>query len=206
MAARDDLLQILPVRFLIPHRPPTAPGDPDPVELRLLEQPEHLLEIAVVDVGQYVLLFGAELLAPPGSLGLPALDSSTVQPNETKISLFRPRRHVRRLGAIQFGCRLKRLGGAEKQGGGDQTNQSNVSYDSDPLQDFLASETTKTTTDKVISRVSTLFVLMLACEFAQDKLLGQTEGNMEPHAGPEICEYKPRTALRVWVVGIGKRS
>jgi hypothetical protein len=63
-----------------------------------------------------------------------------------------------------------------------------------------------TLSDKVISRVNTLLVLMLACEFAQDKLLGQTEGDVEPHASPEICEYKPGTALRVWVVGIGKRS
>src|SRR5580704_13730644 len=140
MAAGDYLFQVLPVLVLALKRPAAAPGDPDPVELRLLEQAEHLLEIAIIDVGQHVLLFGAELFAPPGPLGLPALDSSAVQPDETKISLFRPRRHVLWLGPIQSRRRLKRLGGAEKQGGGDQTNQTNVSYDSHPLQDSLPSK------------------------------------------------------------------
>src|SRR5215831_16970527 len=46
-----------------------------------------------------------------------------------------------------------------------------------------------------------LLVLMPACEFAQQKLLGHTEGNMEAHAGAEVSEYKPSTAFRVWVVG-----
>src|SRR5262249_40149133 len=45
-----------------------------------------------------------------------------------------------------------------------------------------------------------------ACKFAQQKLLGQTENNMEAHAGPEVSEYKPSTAIRIRVVGIGKRS
>src|SRR6266436_2079356 len=78
MAASDYLFQVLPVLVLVLKRPAAAPGDPDPVELRLLEQAEHLLEIAVVDVAQHVLLFGAELVAPPSSLGLPALDLSAV--------------------------------------------------------------------------------------------------------------------------------
>ena len=146
MASGDYLFQVLPVLVLVLKRPAAAPGDPYPVELRLLEQAEHLLEIAAIDVGQNVLLISAELFAPPGPLGLPALDSSTVQPDETKISLLRPRRHVLRLGSIQFRRRLKRLGRAEQQGGGDQTNSSNVSYDSDPLQGFPPFETTKTTT------------------------------------------------------------
>ena len=49
--------------------------------------------------------------------------------------------------------------------------------------------------DKVISHVDTLLVLMLACEFVQNKLLGQTDDNMEPHAGTEISEYQPSTAI-----------
>jgi hypothetical protein len=49
-------------------------------------------------------------------------------------------------------------------------------------------------------------VLMSACEFVQQKLLGQTEGDMETDIGPEVCEYKSRAALRIWVIGIGKRS
>src|SRR6266851_9337421 len=140
MATGDCLFQVLPVLVLVLKRPAAAPGDPDPVELRLLEQTKHFLEIAVINVGQHLLLFSAELFAPPSPLGLPALDSSAVQPDETKNSLFRPRRHVLRLGQIQSRRRLKRLGGAEKQGGGDQTNQSNVSYDSDPLQGSLPSK------------------------------------------------------------------
>jgi hypothetical protein len=86
-----------------------------PVEIRLLEQFEHLLEIPVIDVSQHVLLFGAELVAPPGPLGLPTLDLSAVDPDETKIPLLGPRRYVLRLGAIQFRRRLKRLGGAEQR-------------------------------------------------------------------------------------------
>src|SRR6266481_3446046 len=82
----------------------------------------------------------AELVAPPGPLGLPALDLSAVQPDETKIPLLRPRRHVLRLGAIQFRRRLKRLGGAEQQGRGDQTNQSIAFYDSDTLHGSLATK------------------------------------------------------------------
>src|SRR5271168_2444795 len=121
MAAGDYLFQVLPVLVLVLKRPATAPGDPYPVELRLLEQAEHLLEIAIVDVAQRVLLFGAELGAPPSLLGLPALDASAVQPDETKIPLLRPRQHVLRLGAIQFWRRLKSLGRAEQQGRGDGT-------------------------------------------------------------------------------------
>src|ERR1700757_481486 len=144
MATGDYLFQVLSVLFLILKRPAAAPCDPDPVDLRLLEQAEHLLEIAVVDVAQHVLLFGAELVAPPSSLGLPALDLSAVQPDETKISLFRPRRHVLRLGAIKSRRRLKRLRRAEKQGGSHQTNHSNVSYASGLLQGSLFFETKRT--------------------------------------------------------------
>src|SRR6266404_1702521 len=140
MAEGNYLFQVLPVLVLVLKRPAAAPGNPDPVELRLLEQTKHFLEIAVIDVSQNVPFFVAELLAPPGPLGLPALDSSAVQPDETKISLFRPRRHLLRLGPIQSRRRLKRLGGAEQQGGGDQANQSNVAYDSDPLQGFSPSK------------------------------------------------------------------
>src|SRR5882672_10217026 len=102
MAACDYLFQVLPVLVLVLKRPAAAPSDPDPIELRLLEQAEHFVEIASVDVRQHILLFGAELVAPPGPLGLPALDLSAVQPDKTKISLLRPRRQVIRLGAIQF--------------------------------------------------------------------------------------------------------
>src|ERR1700760_1976816 len=107
MAACDNPFQFFPVCVLVLKRPAAAPGDPDPVKLRLLEQAEHLVEIAVIDVSQHVLLFGAELFAPPSSLGLPTLDLSAVQPDETKISLFRPRRHIFRLGPIQSRRRLK---------------------------------------------------------------------------------------------------
>src|ERR1700686_1290086 len=132
MAARDDFFQILPVLDLVLKRPAAAPGDPDPVEIRMLEQPEHLLEIAVIDVAQHVLLFGAELAAPPGPLGLPALDLSAIQAHETKIPLLRPRRHVLRLGAIKFRCRLK-MGRTEQQGRGDETNKYNAFPHSDTL-------------------------------------------------------------------------
>src|SRR5260370_35238447 len=144
MAARDDLFQILPVLVLVLKRPAAAPGDRDPVEIGLVEQPQRLLEIGAIDVGQHVLLFEVELAAPPGPFGFPALDSSAIQPDETKISLFRPRRHIFRLGPIQSRRRLKRLRGAEEQGGGDQTNHSYVSYDSGPLHGSLPS--TKPTT------------------------------------------------------------
>ena len=58
-------------------------------------------------------------------------------PDETKIPLLRPGRHVLRLGAIQFRRRLKRLGGAEQQGCGDQTDNSKPSYHSDTLHGFV---------------------------------------------------------------------
>src|SRR5579864_2199411 len=132
MAARDDLFQILLVLVLVLKRQAAAPRDPDPGEIRLLEQPEHLLEIAVVDVGQYVLLFSTELATPPGPLGLPALDLSAVQADETKIPLLRPRRHVLRLSAKKFRCRLK-MGSAEQQGRGDETNKRNAFPHSDML-------------------------------------------------------------------------
>src|SRR5262249_696734 len=137
MAAADYLLQVLPVRVFVLKRPAAAPGDPDPVKLRLLEQAEHLLEITVIDVGQHVFLFAPEFDAPPGPLSLPALALPAVHPDETKIPLLRPRRHVLRLGAIQFRRRLKILSGPGQQGRGDQTNQSNAFYDSDTLRGFL---------------------------------------------------------------------
>src|SRR5271169_6155507 len=136
MATGDYLFQVLPVRFLIFKRPAAAPGDPDPVELRLLEQAEHLLEIAVVDVAQHVLFCCAELVAPPGVLGLPALDLSAVYPDEAKIPLLRPRRHILRFGAIQSRRWLK-MGRAEQQGRGDQTNKYNAFSHSDSLHSFL---------------------------------------------------------------------
>jgi len=36
---------------------------------------------------------------------------------------------------------------------------------------------------------------MFACEFIQNEFLGQTEDNMESHAGAEICEHQPSTAI-----------
>src|ERR1039458_6541865 len=106
MATGDYLFQVLPVLGLVLQRPAAAPGD-----------------------GQR-----AELGAPPGPLSLPALDLSAVDPDKTKIPLLGPRWYVLRLGAIQFRRRLKRLSGAEQQGRGDRTNQSNAFYDSDKLQ------------------------------------------------------------------------
>jgi len=41
-------------------------------------------------------------------------------------------------------------------------------------------------------------VLTLACEFGQDKLLGQTAGNMESHISPESFENKSRAVIRIW--------
>src|SRR5215469_13805142 len=81
MASGNDLFQVLPILFFVLNRPAAAPRYPDPVELCLLEQAEHLLELTVIDVGQHVLLFSAEVATPPGSLGLPALDLSAVQPD-----------------------------------------------------------------------------------------------------------------------------
>src|SRR6201997_3307006 len=130
MAAADYFFQVLPVRVLVFKGPAVAPGDPDPVKLRLLEQVEHLLELSVIDVGQDLVLFSAELLAPPGPLGLPAFDLSAIDPDETKIPLLRPRRYVLRLGAIQLRRRLKRLGGTEQERHDDQTDNSKPSYDS----------------------------------------------------------------------------
>ena len=51
MAAGDYLFQIFPVLVFFFERPAIAPGDPDPVEVRLLQPTEHLIEIAVIDVG-----------------------------------------------------------------------------------------------------------------------------------------------------------
>jgi hypothetical protein len=51
--------------------------------------------------------------------------------------LFRPRRQVPRPGPIQSRRWLKGLGGAEQQGGGDQTNQSNISGGSETLRGFV---------------------------------------------------------------------
>src|SRR3974390_412653 len=126
MAASDYFFKVLPVLFLVLERPSVAPGDPDPVEICLFEQAEHLLELAVIDVGQHLLLFGAELVSPPSSFGLPALDLPAVQAEETKIPLLRPSRYVLRLAAIQFWRRLK-MGRAEQQGRGDETNNCNAS-------------------------------------------------------------------------------
>src|SRR5260370_19795684 len=108
MAAGDYLLQVLPVLVLIPKRPAAAPCDPDPVELGPPKQAEHLFEIAVVDVGQHILLFAAELFAPPRPLGLPFLDLSAVDSYEAKIPLLRPERHVLRLRTILVRRWLKR--------------------------------------------------------------------------------------------------
>ena len=92
--------------------------------------------MAVIDVGQNILLFGTKLFAPPGSPSFPALDLSAVHPNETKIPLLGSGRDVLRLGPIQSHCRFKRLGGAEQQGGRDQTNQSNLFWDWNTLRGF----------------------------------------------------------------------
>src|ERR1700757_5050380 len=99
MAASDYLFEVLPIFVLVLKRPTAAPGDPDPVEVRSLEQPEHLFEIAVIDVGEHVLLFGVEVSAPPGPLGFPGFDSSAIQSDKTKIPLLGPGRHILRLGA-----------------------------------------------------------------------------------------------------------
>jgi hypothetical protein len=49
-------------------------------------------------------------------------------------------------------------------------------------------------------------VLTSTCESPEEKLLSQTEGNMETHTSSEVCEYKASAALRIWVVGIRKRG
>ena len=49
-------------------------------------------------------------------------------------------------------------------------------------------------------------VLTSACEFGQDKLLGQTKCNMDTHVSSETFEYKSSTTVRIWVIGIGNRS
>src|SRR5882762_2635331 len=59
-----------------------------------------------------------------------------------------------------------------------------------------------TLSDKVISRLNTLLVLML-CEFAQNKFLGQTADDMETHVNPKIFEYMPGSATRTGVVSGG---
>jgi hypothetical protein len=43
--------------------------------------------------------------------------------------------------------------------------------------------------------LSSKSVLTPTCEFVQDKLLRQTEDNVETHASSEICEYQPSTAI-----------
>jgi hypothetical protein len=62
MAASDYLFEVLPVRVLVLKRPTAAPGDPDPVEVRLLQQSEHLLEITVIDVSQHIFSSALNLL------------------------------------------------------------------------------------------------------------------------------------------------
>ncbi len=149
MAAGDHLFQVLLVLRLVLKRPTVAPRDPNPVELRLLEQAEHKIELAVINVGQHFLLVGAELVAPPGPLGLPGLDLPAVQPDETKIPLLCPQRHVLRPGTIQFRRRLKRLGGAEQQRRGDPTNQPNPFCDC-RLRNPLAPSRSLATFDSLI--------------------------------------------------------
>jgi len=57
--------------------------------------------------------------------------------------------------------------------------------------------------DKVISRVNTLLVRMLACEFAQNKFLDQTADDMYSHVNPKISEYMAGSAIRTRVVSGG---
>jgi hypothetical protein len=49
-------------------------------------------------------------------------------------------------------------------------------------------------------------VLTPTRDFAQDKLLSQTEHNVEAHVSAEISENKSRTTVRTWVVDVGQRS
>ena len=93
---------------------------------------------------QHVSVFGAELFAPPGPLGLPALNSSTVQPDKTKVPLLRPGRHVLRLGPILGRRWLKRLAGTEQQERADQRNQSNAFCGPYTLQSSLPPELPRT--------------------------------------------------------------
>src|SRR5216683_8250736 len=51
--------------------------------------------------------------------------------------LFRPRRHVLQLGAIQFRCRLKSLGRTEQHGPDDETNKRNAFPHSDTLPEQM---------------------------------------------------------------------
>src|SRR5215469_10814230 len=175
MAAGDHLSQVLPVLLLVFERPATAPGDPDPVELRVLEQAEHLLKLAVISVGEHILLFGGELPTPPGPLGFPALDLSAVQPYETKTPLLGPWRYVFRLSAVQGRWWLKRLGGAKQEGGGDQTNQCSASYDGDTLHGFFPRNAHEQNADVgavldlIEKRVFSMQYRLLQCPLATSK-------------------------------------
>jgi len=158
----------------------------------------------------------ADFFAPPGPLGFPALDLSAVDPDETKISLFRPRRHVLRLGAIQFRRWLKRLGGGAQQARGDQNNQRNVSYDSDTLHVIKPNKVIQGAGDSLFPNptpewyglakqesfavLCSKSVLTSTCEFVQDKLLGQTAGNVQAHTNPKGSEYMLSITIGTWVV------
>jgi hypothetical protein len=114
MAEGNYLFKILPILLFVLERPTVAPGDPDPVEVRLFEQAEHLLEVAIIDVVQHILLFAAELTAPPCPLGFPTFNLAAIQPDETKVPLLRPRGYVLRLGMICARNGLKGSGGVEQ--------------------------------------------------------------------------------------------
>src|SRR6201984_2307443 len=92
---------------------------------------------------QHVSVFGAELFAPPCPLGLPALNSSTVQPDKTTVPLLRPGRHALRIGAVPARRWLKGLARTQQERA-DQRNQSYVFCDSYTLQSSLPPELPRT--------------------------------------------------------------
>src|SRR3974390_2665411 len=117
MTASDYLCQFLSVLGFVLKGPATTPGDPYPVEIRFLEQVEHLLKVPVIGVAQHILLFGAEFPAPPCPLRLPALNLSSIQPDETKIPLLGPQWHVFGRSPIKSCVRFNGLRCAEQQQG-----------------------------------------------------------------------------------------
>jgi hypothetical protein len=71
---------------------------------------------------------------------------------------------------------------------------------------YLAFQTNHHPFNALYPVLKQVLVLAFACKLSPDKLLGQTEDNMKTHASPEISEDKPSTAIRTWVVDVGKRS
>ena len=94
----------------------------------------RILRNAITTSGQAAFLFGAEFFAPPGPLGLPALDSSAVQANEAKIPPVPPTTVCPAAWRDTFWAPAERLCGAERQERSNQPKKTNAYYDSDVPQ------------------------------------------------------------------------